>query len=146
MSFFLLDTNVLTEAWKRQPEPAVESWIASNEWFIPVPVIAEIQEGAEANASRTERARINGRLDAFLKEHELLVIWWDSETARTWGRLKHSAEVKRKPQALWDSLIEAMAIRHNAIVATRNTSDFRRAKTFDPFKGDSSKTQAPVAG
>src|SRR5207245_5973606 len=102
MSLFLLDTNVLTEAWRRQPDPVVEHWIETNEWFIPVVVIAEIQEGAEASTSPTERVRINGRLDAFLREHALMIVWWDSETSRIWGRLKHSDQVKRQPQALWD--------------------------------------------
>jgi predicted nucleic acid-binding protein len=50
-----------------------------------------------------------------------------------WGRLKHSPEVKRQPQALWDSLIDAMAVTLDATIATRNTEDFRHARTFNPF-------------
>ena len=136
---FFLDTNVLTEGWKRRPNPILEQWIESNDWLIPVPVIAEIQEGGEASPNLAERARINGRLDAFLHEHGLMVVDWDAETSRTWGRLKHPDEVKRQPQALWDSLIDAMAVRHGAIVVTRNTDDFRHAKTFNPFKDEPSK-------
>ena len=131
---FFLDTNVLTEGWKPQPNPYLEQWIEDNDWLIPVVVIAEIQEGGEASPSNAEKARINGRLDAFLHEHGLLVVDWDAETSRTWGRLKHSDEVKRQPQALWDSLIDAMAVRHSATVVTRNTRDFRHAKTLNPFE------------
>lgn len=138
---FFLDTNVLTEGWKRQPDPVLENWIENNDWLIPVVVLAEIQEGAEASQTAAERARINGRLDAFLQEHGLLVVAWDAETSRTWGRLKHSDEVKRKPQALWDSLIDAMAVRHSAIVATRNTHDFRHARTLNPFEPPESQPQ-----
>jgi predicted nucleic acid-binding protein len=100
---------------------------------VPAPVIAEIQEGAEANPSQTRKVQINSKLDDFLRDFEGLVIVWDAETARIWGRLKHSPEVKRKPQSLWDSLIDAMAVRNDLIVATRNTKDFRHAQTLNPW-------------
>ena len=115
------------------PDAAIEEWMSSNDWLIPVPVIAEIQEGAEAAKSPARRAAINGRLDAFLAEHGVLVVGWDAATARIWGRLRHSQEVKTQPQSLWDSLIDAMAVRHGATVATRNTKDFRHANTFNPW-------------
>jgi predicted nucleic acid-binding protein len=131
---FFLDTNVLSEAWKRTPNPAVTKWFQMANWLLPVPVIAELQEGAEAATSPTEKARVNGRLDAWLNAHSVLVVAWDAETSRTWARLRHSDEVRRQPQALWDSLIDAMAVRHGAVVATRNVHDFRHAKTVDPWK------------
>ena len=53
----------------------------SYQWLIPVVVIAEIQESAEASRSQAERARVNGRRDAFLQEHGHLVAWWDAETS-----------------------------------------------------------------
>ena len=111
----------------------VVAWFVSSEWFLPVPVIAEIQEGAEASPSAARRLEINSKLDAFLKNHAATVMDWDVESARTWGRLKHSPEVKRQPQAFWDSLIDAMAVRHEATVATRNVKDFRHANTLNPW-------------
>ena len=100
---------------------------------MPAPVIAEIQEGAEALENPVRKIQINARLDDFLRDFGGLVVDWDSETARIWGRLKHSPNVKRQPQSLWDSLIDAMAVRHGYIVATRNTKDFRHAQTFNPW-------------
>jgi predicted nucleic acid-binding protein len=131
---YLLDNNVLSELWKQSPDPRVEAWFASKpEWFLPVPVIAEIQEGAEATGSATRRAQINAKLDELLRLHSALVLPWDAETARTWGRLKHSPKVKPQPQPLWDSLIDAMAVRYGAVVATRNKGGFRHADTFSPW-------------
>ena len=130
---YLLDSNVLSEWWKPKPAPQVVAWIESADWLIPAPVIAEIQEGAEADASEARKVRINFRLDSFIRDFEGLVLAWDAETARTWGRLRHSSEVKRKPQPLWDSLIDAMAVRHGAAVATRNAADFRHAEIFNPW-------------
>jgi predicted nucleic acid-binding protein len=131
---YLLDNNVISELWKPQPDQRIYQWVDSVEWFIPVPVIAEIQEGAEASPSAARRLEINARLDDFLKRNSDIVLDWKMETARTWGRLKHSPEVKRRPQPLWDSLIDAMAVHYGATVATRNTNDFRNAKTFNPWE------------
>lgn len=102
---------------------------------MPAPVIAEIQEGAEASASNVRKIQINARVDDFLRDFEGLVMVWDAGCARTWVRLKHTNEVKRQPQALWDSLIEAMAVQNGCVVATRNEKDFRHAQIFNPFAG-----------
>ena len=130
---FLLDSNVLSEWWKPIPDANVVAWLEVSEWYVPAPVIAEIQEGAEALENPVRKIQINARLDDFLRDFGGLVVDWDSETARIWGRLKHSPNVKRQPQSLWDSLIDAMAVRHGYIVATRNTKDFRHAQTFNPW-------------
>jgi predicted nucleic acid-binding protein len=141
---YLLDNNVLSEWWKPNPDPNVVAWIESADWLVPAPVIAEIQEGAEASPSEARKVQINSRLDEFLRDFEGLVMDWDAETARTWGRLKHSAEVKRQPQPLWDSLLDAMAVRYGATIATRNAADFRHAKTFNPWKSKYPSGEPPA--
>jgi predicted nucleic acid-binding protein len=30
-------------------------------------------------------------------------------------------------------LLDALAVRHNAVIVTRNRADFRHAKTFNPW-------------
>lgn len=136
---YLLDNNVLTELWKGETERSALVWacwqhvLHKEDWLVPVPVIAEIQEGAESDPSAKRKAQIISRLDAFTSGHGEFILDWDAQTARTWGRLKHSAEVKRQPQPLWDSLIDAMAVRHDFTVATRNRKDFRHADTFSPW-------------
>ena len=101
--------------------------------MIPVFVIAEIQEGVESTSSLARKEEITQRLADFLAQFSTLVMDWDADTAVVWAKLRHSPEVKRQPQALWDSLIDAMAVRHGAIVATRNVADFRNAATFNPW-------------
>ena len=133
MKAFLLDANVLSELWKPKPDPTVLVWFEVAEWYLPSPVIAEIQEGIEASPSAARKAELNAKLDEFLLYYGGAVMAWDAETARVWGRLKHSAEVKRQPQPLWDSLLDAMAQRYGAVVATRNQADFRHAETFSPW-------------
>jgi toxin FitB len=131
---YLLDTNVLSECWKPKPSPVAMAWLEGAQWYLPAPVIAEIQEGAESDPSQARRAQINARLNQLFNEQPECVLPWDSETARIWGRLRHSRDVRLKPQALWDSLIDAMGVRYDMAIATRNGSDFRHAKTFNPWK------------
>jgi predicted nucleic acid-binding protein len=133
MSQYLLDSNVISELWKTKPSSPVLEWLNSAEWLIPVVIIAEIQEGAESTPSLARREEITRRLGDFLDQFSALVLDWDADTALVWAKLRHSPEVKRQPQALWDSLIDAMAVRHGAIVATRNVDDFRHAVTFNPW-------------
>jgi toxin FitB len=133
MSSFLLDSNVISELWKAEPSSTVMDWLHSAEWLIPVVVVAEIQEGAEAAPSLARREEITRRLGDFLAQFSTLVLDWDADTALVWAKLRHSPEVKRQPQALWDSLIDAMAVSHGATVATRNVDDFRHAVTFNPW-------------
>ena len=132
---YLLDSNVVSELWKPKPDENVLEWLASSEWLVPVVVIAEIQEGAEAAPSKARSMEINARLDAFIEECSELVLEWDTETARTWGRLAHTRAVKRQPQSLWDSLIDAMAVRHGAKIDSRNGNDFRHAIIYNPWTG-----------
>lgn len=133
---FLLDSNVISELWKPSPSPEVIQWISTAEWLVPVVVIAEIQEGAESAPSAARKEEINRRLDDFLWEAGSLIVEWDVETARAWARLQHTPEVKRRPQPLWDSLIDAMAVRHGIQIASRNHADFRHGTVFNPWSGE----------
>ena len=130
---YLLDTNVISEMWNPLPDAKVGAWFWRADWLIPVPVLAELQEGAEAAPSATRRMDLNRQLDRLVRQFGAALVDWDAECARTWGKLKHSPEVKRQPQALWDSLIDAMAVRYGYTVATRNEKDFRHAPTFSPW-------------
>lgn len=130
---FLLDNNVLSEIWKPEPDARVFAWLQSATWLLPVPVIAELQEGAERVESTARRMELNRKIDNIITTFKDSILEWDAETARTWGRLKHSPEVKRQPQPLWDSLIDAMAVQHGMTIATRNKQDFRHAQMFNPW-------------
>lgn len=52
---FLLDTNVVSEIWKRAPDPGVSTWFASvraDRLFLSVLVVGEIRQGIERLARR----------------------------------------------------------------------------------------------
>ena len=85
---YLLDNNVLSELWKPQPDDGVMAWIKGANWLLPVPVVAEIQEGAEAAPSGARRVAINERLESFLRRNPGAVLDFDTGCARTWGAVE----------------------------------------------------------
>ena len=78
MSQFLLDSNIISELWRNDPEPKVLEWLGSSDWMIPVVIIAEIQEGAESAPSLARREEISRHLAGFLREFSSLAAWGQS--------------------------------------------------------------------
>jgi len=71
---YLLDSNVLSEWWKPVPDEKVMALLERGGWLVPVPAIAEIQEGAQSNPSEARRIQINSRLDDFFRDFDGLVV------------------------------------------------------------------------
>ena len=130
---FIIDTNVLSELWKPEPDARLREWFFGVDVCIPVPVIAEISRGIASDASAARRMRMDAKLTDALNVFP--VLFWDAETARIWAGLQFAKETRRNPQALWDSLIDAMGVRYDMPVATRNVADFRHSTVFDPWTG-----------
>lgn len=107
----LLDTNVISDDVKPQPDSAVCEWLDANGDVcgIPAPVLAEIADGIHAQRG-ARRDALLARLDLLLAERDGQFVSWDAMAAVEWGRQQHSAAVKRQPQSLWDSLSEAVAL------------------------------------
>lgn len=121
---YLVDTNVLSELRRRQPQPEVVAWFAQRPrqtLYISVLTLAEIRKGIE-------------RLDAV--RQQLLLVWLevdlpnyflgrllavDARTADRWGRLLGTAG---RPLPAVDSLLAATALQHDLTLVTRNTEDF----------------------
>lgn len=104
---FLLDTNVLSEIIKTDPEPCVAAWAANSDsarLFISDLSIGEIVKGVTLLAQGKRRAHIQEWLDTVL-------------TAQ--------AKVDATPLPAIDGLLAATAAQFNLTVATRNTRHFR---------------------
>lgn len=121
---YLIDTNVISELRRREPEPRVVRWFEqrpARQLFLSVLTLGEIRRGverlAEGERQQALRTWLEQELPAFFS-NRLLPI--DDAVARRWGRLM--AEMGRSLPAI-DSLLAATALEHNLVLVTRNLKD-----------------------
>jgi predicted nucleic acid-binding protein len=122
---YLLDTNVVSETIRRNPNKAVISWldqIPGEALFISVLTLGEIRKGIEALPDKKRREKLRLWID-----HEL-PRWFDERVlpvdlavADRWGRLL--AEIGRSVPTI-DSLLAATALHHDLRLVTHNVRDF----------------------
>ena len=131
---YLLDTNVVSEVFRRAPDPRVIAWWerTPGPFFLSVLVIGELRRGIERLAPRDpERARaLDERLAQIRRTYAEFTLPVTQEVAQEWGRLSASRLV---PDV--DGLLAATAVVHDLTVATRNTRDFAGLDVplVDPF-------------
>lgn len=124
----LLDTNIVSEAWKPRPAAAVRAWVNAQPaatLFLCTPVLAELRFGV-AKAGKNPRA---DRLKAFVDylENDLYrdrILTLDSAAAAEFGNLAaHREQLGRRMEPM-DALIAAIALANSMSLATRDVSDF----------------------
>ncbi len=139
---YLLDTCLLSELRKPNPDPGVRQWIEDTEearLFISVLSLGEIQKGI----AKLEDGRRKNTFQHWL-EHDLTlrfqgrILPIDTDTALEWGLLSAASERKGRPTPVIDGLLAVTAISRNLAVVTRNDKDFASypAKTLNPWIGD----------
>ncbi len=123
---YLLDTNVLSELRRRQPNPGVVEWFSvrpATTLYLSVLTLGELRKGIEALPASERRLKLldwlETELPAFFSGRILMV---DQTIADRWGRLQ--VEVQRPVPAI-DSLLAATALQYGLRVVTRNTRDFQ---------------------
>ncbi len=134
---YLLDTNVVSEMLRTQPNLNVKKWleaVLSDTLFISVLTIGEIRKGIEKLAHGQRKSHL-----IIWLEHEL-PKWFGShilsitqEIADRWGYL--SAEAARTLPAI-DGLLAATCLTHNLKIVTRNIKDFELPglEVINPFE------------
>ena len=126
---FLLDTNVISEPTKPQPNAGLLGWLAEideDSVFISVVTITELRHGVERLAPGARRKR----LDAWLQQDLPLrfagrILPIDAVIADACGRLVARSESLGRPIEPRDAFIAATAEVHGLTLVTRNASDFR---------------------
>lgn len=137
---FLLDTNVVSEWIKAQPNAGVVEWLAQvneDEVFLSVVTFAELRHGIERLAAGARRRRLDEWLRNDLPSRfEGRIIGIDGAIADEWGRLVAHRETRGRPIHAMDALIGATAQVHGLTLVTRNTADFQQSlkSLLDPWK------------
>jgi predicted nucleic acid-binding protein len=125
---FLLDTNVVSEFVRPQPDRNVMSWLAEvdeDRVFISVISFAEIRRGIELLATGRRRERLATWLAEELParfEERILNI--DAHLAETWGVVMARGQKIGLTLGSMDAFVAATAAAHDLTLATRNVKDF----------------------
>jgi predicted nucleic acid-binding protein len=122
---YLLDTNIVSETVRRNPNKAVIAWLdqlPGEALFVSVLTLGEIRRGIETLTDKRRREKLRLWLEHDLPAwFEGRVLPIDLAVADRWGRLL--AEVG-KPVPSIDSLLAATALHHELRLVTRNAGDF----------------------
>jgi len=125
---YLLDTCVLSEFTRRQPDERVTHWLDSLDevkLFLSVITIGEIQRGIERLPdSRRKNELMTWLNDNLVERFSGRIFDLDIATLLLWGTLTARLETSGQPMSVMDSLIAASALYNNLILVTRNISDF----------------------
>ena len=120
---YLLDTNVVSEVRRKQPDASVLAWFRRTDPAairLSVLTLGEIVKGAESLARRDPTAgqSLRNWLDGLRLHYADRLLGVDGAVAETWGRLS-----AQRPLPVIDGLLAATALVHNLILVTRNVCD-----------------------
>ena len=134
---YLIDTNVLSELRRKQPDPQVVAWLQARppqSLFLSVLTLGEIRKGIEKVADLGRQQALLDWLEVELPNYFLgRLLNIDAHTADRWGRLMASAG---RPLPAIDGLLAATALQHDLTLVTRNIKDFAglQVKLISPWE------------
>ena len=133
---YLIDTNVLSELRKRQPDAQVVRWMAerpATTLYLSVLTLGELRKGVESLMQQARKRRLLDWLEVELPAYFAgRIVSVDAAVADRWGRLLSQA---RRPLPAIDSLLAATALAHGLTLVTRNLKDFQYPdlQVLDPW-------------
>jgi len=137
---FLLDTNVISAVTKPQPPPSLLEWMAERddaELFVASLTVGKIRRGILQMPLGKRRDALNAWFDG--PEGPLLlfagrILPFDDSTALVWAELMAEGVKRGRPRSALDTIIAAVAIANNCVVATDNGRDFSGVEVVNPLR------------
>jgi predicted nucleic acid-binding protein len=124
----LLDTNVISEIMRPQPDPRVLAWLEAQDrsrLATTTLCVAEITHGLARLEPSQRRLRLEASFRQLLEQGlEGRVLSFDLSAAALYGPLIAKRQRLGSPMEGFDGLICAIALAQKADIATRNGRDF----------------------
>lgn len=138
----ILDTNVLSEMLRREPDPIVSerlSHLSRGQTFTTVICFAEILVGISILPAGKKKAMLHTMITAMLRqEFAGRILPYESEAATQYAEILAYRRRVGRPISMADAQIAAIARHYGAILCTRNGKDFAGCgvRLWDPWSGD----------
>lgn len=134
----VLDTNVVSEAMKPEPAPAVRDWLdeqAAETLYLSSITLAELLFGIGALPDGRRKQKLAATFDALLGLFGGRILPFDTDAARRYAALAVAARNSGKGFPTPDGYIAAIATARGFAVATRDASAFKAAGVpiIDPW-------------
>lgn len=126
----VLDTNVVSEAMKPEPHPAVRAWLndqAAPTLFLSSVTVAELLFGIGALPAGQRKDRLARALDGVVGLFKDRVLPFDRDAAQHYADLAVAARLAGRGLPTPNRYIAAIAASKGFIVASRDTAPYRAA-------------------
>ena len=125
----VLDTNVLSELLRPEPDRQVEQWLSGQDgaqvYFTTVGE-AELRHGVAILPAGKRRNALSTAIEGLLDEDfRDRILPFDRAAACAYATIAAARRAAGRPISQFDCQIAAIARAHKATVATRNTSDYQ---------------------
>jgi len=124
----VLDTNVLSELIRPQPQPCVIDWMErQSDAVLRTTVItqAELFYGVFLLPSGKRREEKTQKIQTIFEKNMHGKVWeFDSAACMLYAQIASAKRKSGRPISPFDAMIAAITQAHGATLATRNTKDF----------------------
>jgi len=123
----VLDTNVVSETLKPQPDPSVLAWLDSQlaeTLHLSSVTVAELAFCVAVLPTGKRRDRLTTAVDGLIGLYQGRILPFDEEAARAYAALAVTARARARGFPVPDGYIAATAASRSFIVASRDASAF----------------------
>lgn len=142
MTFYVLDTDVLSTVAKAGAPAAVVTWVetrAADSLFVAAFSLAEIERGVLERAAGRRRDELEAWFRGPTSPKTVFagrILPFDGRAAAEWARIMAEGTASGRPRSATDMIIAATAAANGCTVVTLNDRDFRNAvPTINPLTG-----------
>jgi len=141
---YLLDTNVVSELIRRDPEPRVVDWFTStpeSSLYLCALTLGEIQNGIAGLPAGNRRTELTVWFSDLREAFRMQILPIDQAVALRWGHVNAEAKSRGRRLSVIDGLIAACALVNEVVLVTRNIPDFEAtgAELLNPWPSPADK-------
>lgn len=126
----VLDTNVVSEAMKPAPDPAVRAWLnaqAAETLYLSSVTLAELLFGIQILPTGKRKEMLAQALDSLMHLFQHRILPFDTDAARNYAKLAVMAKTAGRGFPTPDGYIAAIAVSRRFIIASRDTAPYAAA-------------------